>query len=213
VILRDQALDPAALRGVTTPLLATDEADRAAKVAKGPPPPAVESGSPRPPDEGDVLALWRLMRRLGVPESDADDATQEVFSVVAQRHAEIRPGKERAFVFGTALRVARAWTRKHPPPVALDEQLATADDAPGLEDLLDQREARKLLDQLLEEMSFELRAVFVLYEIEELTMTEIARALELPMGTVASRLRRAREDFQTRVARLRARLAHRGTNR
>jgi RNA polymerase sigma-70 factor, ECF subfamily len=160
-----------------------------------------------------VLALWRLMRRFGVPERDADDATQEVFSVVAQRHAEIKRGKERAFVFGTALRVARAWMRKHPPPVALDEQLAADVDAPGLEDLLDQREARKLLDQLLEEMPFELRAVFVLYEIEELTMTEIARALELPMGTVASRLRRAREDFQTRVARLRARLAHRGTNR
>ena len=42
---------------------------------------------------------------------------------------------------------------------------------------------------------------FVLYEIEELTMAEIASVLELPPGTVASRLRRARAAFSERVQR------------
>jgi RNA polymerase sigma-70 factor (ECF subfamily) len=49
-------------------------------------------------------------------------------------------------------------------------------------------------------LSLELRAVFVLYELEDFTMAEIARTLELPPGTVASRLRRARETFERLAA-------------
>jgi RNA polymerase sigma-70 factor (ECF subfamily) len=158
-------------------------------------------------------ALWRLLRRLGVSNADADDATQEVYLIVAERRTEILPGKERAFVYGTALRVAHSRLRRRDRSVELDEPSTAADDAPGIEDLLDQREARRLLDDLLQQMPFELRAVFVLFEMEELSTIDIAEALEIPRGTAASRLRRAREDFQTRVTRLRARLAHRGTKR
>jgi RNA polymerase sigma-70 factor (ECF subfamily) len=171
----------------------------------------VKPGTSSPIDEQDVLALWRLLRRLGVSNADADDATQEVYLIVAERRAEILPGKERAFVYGTALRVAHSRLRRRDRSVELDEPSTAADDAPGIEDLLDQHEARRLLDELLEQMPFELRAVFVLFEIEELSTIEIAEALELPRGTAASRLRRAREDFQARVTRFRARLAHRGT--
>ena len=56
-------------------------------------------------------------------------------------------------------------------------------------------------------MSEELRAVFVLHDIERLTMADIADALELKPGTVASRLRRAREDFDNRVGRVEARMS------
>jgi RNA polymerase sigma-70 factor (ECF subfamily) len=55
---------------------------------------------------------------------------------------------------------------------------------------------------VLDEMDLEPRTVFVLFEIEELTLAEIAELLEVPLGTVSSRLRRARVDFEQRVARL-----------
>jgi RNA polymerase sigma-70 factor (ECF subfamily) len=76
------------------------------------------------------------------------------------------------------------------------------DSVPGLDELLDQRRARELLDRVLAELDHDLRVIFVLYEIEELTMAEIASVLELPQGTVASRLRRARQEFSARVERL-----------
>jgi RNA polymerase sigma-70 factor, ECF subfamily len=59
-----------------------------------------------------------------------------------------------------------------------------------------------MLDRVLDQMETDLRTVFVLYEFEELNMAEIASALGIPQGTVASRLRRARADFRQRVSRL-----------
>ena len=151
--------------------------------------------------------VWRLLRRIGVAESDADDAAQQVFIAASRRIDDIRAGSERAFLFSTALhigsRALRSRARKKEDfGVALDEQ---TDPAPALEELVDRRRARELLDALLEEMPLELRVVFVLYEVEQLTSTEIAEVVGVPAGTVASRLRRAREDFAARVARIEAR--------
>jgi len=75
---------------------------------------------------------------------------------------------------------------------------------------IDDRRARALLDALLASMPLDLRTVFVLYELEELTMAEIARALDLPAGTVASRLRRAREAFEELSRRVRRDLGRKG---
>jgi RNA polymerase sigma-70 factor (ECF subfamily) len=167
-----------------------------------------------PPDQSladQFVAVWRLLRRLGIPDSEADDATQQVFLVVAERGEQIEPGKARAFIYGTALRVAWAAQRKARQRAAsLDEHDGAADDEIPIEELLDRRNARRILDQLLEQMPFDLRAVLVLYEFQELSLTEIAQTLEIPRGTAASRLRRAREDFEARVTRLRARLSRHG---
>jgi RNA polymerase sigma-70 factor (ECF subfamily) len=151
--------------------------------------------------------VWRLLRRIGVPESDADDAAQQAFIAASRRIGDIRLGSERAFLFSTALhigsRARRSRIRKREDLGAeLDEQ---ADPTPPLEDLVDRGRARELLDTLLAEMPLELEVIFVLYEIEQLTTTEIAEVVGVPTGTVASRLRRAREDFAGRVARLEAR--------
>jgi RNA polymerase sigma-70 factor (ECF subfamily) len=70
-----------------------------------------------------------------------------------------------------------------------------------------------VLDALLEAMPFDLRSVFVLYEIEEMTMADIARTLGVPAGTVASRLRRARETFETLSRRAQAQSAARARGR
>jgi len=145
--------------------------------------------------------VWRTLRRFGVPESDAQDAAQRVFLIASQRFERIEPNKERAFLFGTAIRVAdkvrRSQARK--PVVSESDPDAEPSPWPGADELVDQRRARALLDSILDEMSDELRAVFVLYEIEQMTVPDIAGLLEIPLGTAASRLRRAREQFRERA--------------
>jgi RNA polymerase sigma-70 factor (ECF subfamily) len=86
---------------------------------------------------------------------------------------------------------------------------ALADSAPSAEDLSERNRARELLDRVLEAMPIELRAVFVLFEVERMSTTEIAETLGIPRGTAASRLRRARVDFDQRVLRLEARMKFR----
>jgi RNA polymerase sigma-70 factor, ECF subfamily len=147
--------------------------------------------------------LWRSLRRLGVPEADVDDAVQQVFLVAARR--TIQPGAERSFLFATALRVASHARRTRRRRREADEPVPEQTDAtPSPEELLDQRRARALLDEVLEALPLDLRAVFILFELEEMTVVEIAAMLGIPSGTAASRLRRGRELFQQTVARVRA---------
>jgi RNA polymerase sigma-70 factor (ECF subfamily) len=151
--------------------------------------------------------VWRSLRRLGVPEAQADDATQQVWLVVAKRLPDIAPDRERAFLFGTALRVAsdarRAVARLREVP-GIEESQAV-DPRPRADEVVDQKRARALLDDILEELPMSLRAVFVLYELEEMSVSDIASLLSIPRGTVASRLRRARKEFEKVVKRLKAR--------
>jgi RNA polymerase sigma-70 factor, ECF subfamily len=156
----------------------------------------------------ELAPLWRFLRRLGLTEAEADDGAQQVFIVVARRLDEIDEGRERAFVFSTALNVAAKLhrSRNRRREVSDDELEERRDSLPGLDELIDRRRARALLDEILEAMAEDIRIVFVLYEIEELTMAEIATVLEVPPGTVASRLRRARTDFNARVARIEKRM-------
>ncbi|MBX3222660.1 MAG: RNA polymerase sigma factor [Labilithrix sp.] len=149
--------------------------------------------------------VWRFLRHLGVPQSLLDDAAQDVFLVAARRRDEIELGRERSFLFGTAFKVAQAARRKAwrdaPREPAESDASVQRDPAPTPEQHLDDKEACTLALRLLDELDEGQREVFVLYEIEGLTMQRIAELTELPAGTVASRLRRAREEFLTRFAR------------
>jgi RNA polymerase sigma-70 factor, ECF subfamily len=145
--------------------------------------------------------LWRFLRQLGIPECDVDDGIQEVLMVAARRLTDIEVGRERAFLFSTAVRVASTLRRsraRHREQV-VDSLVDFADPHPTPEASLDRARERQLLDAVLDEIPIELRAIFVLYELEELTMAEISALLELAPGTVASRLRRARERFAKKV--------------
>lgn len=155
---------------------------------------------------------WRILRRAGLSPEDADDAAQRVFLIATERLADIHPGSERAFLYRTAAHVAskahRARRRRpDAPSIEVDEAV---DASPSLEDLLDQRRARDILDGILAELPLDLSAVFVLFDIEGLKKNEVAEALAIPPGTVASRLKRAREEIEARVARLRARARRKG---
>jgi RNA polymerase sigma-70 factor (ECF subfamily) len=147
-------------------------------------------------------ALWRFLRRLGVAEGDVDDAVQEVILVLARKLDQVQKDSEKSFVLSTAFRVASDIRRKVKRRREVDETPLLALASPGLdpEASADQRRLSVLFGRVLEQLSLELRAVFVLYELEDFTMAEIARALELPPGTVASRLRRGRETFERLAA-------------
>ncbi|HEX6764830.1 MAG TPA: sigma-70 family RNA polymerase sigma factor, partial [Polyangiaceae bacterium] len=138
-----------------------------------------------------------------------------VFLVAARRFGDIRPGRERSFLYSTALHVAskarRSVDRRREELTAdLEPEL---DPVPSMEDLVDRRRARELLDSILDSLPLDLRAVLVLHEIDELSAAEIAEVIGVPAGTAASRLRRARELFAEHVRRLEKRLARaRGRN-
>jgi RNA polymerase sigma-70 factor, ECF subfamily len=182
------------------------------EVTRGLFPHAVES-SPHLPARaarqrlGDLFAryfdfAWRSLRRLGVDPSGVDDAVQQLFIVVADKLDEIDPRRERSFVFGTAVRIA-ADHRRHARFVAARHSLQGAEALPTLqpsaEDLLDEKRRREMLDRLLEGLPMELRTVLVLVHGEGMTMAEVADLLEIPPGTVASRLRRARAALKDSI--------------
>jgi RNA polymerase sigma-70 factor, ECF subfamily len=150
--------------------------------------------------------VWRSLRRLGVADHAVDDATQEVFVVASRRLESIEMGKEKAFLFGTAMRVAadfrRASGRRAGLLVVTDPVPDAAGPDPALDELLDRKRARQMLDAIVADLADDTRPVFVLYELEGMTMAEIAACLGLPPGTVASRLRRAREEFAIALARI-----------
>lgn len=151
--------------------------------------------------------VWRTLRYLSVPDASAEDGAQQVMCVLARRLGEVDEGAERAFLFSTAMRVAatmRRSDRRRPRASAGEDVDALANDMPGTDELLDERRAHEALRRVLDDMPLDLRLVFVLFELEELTAPEIAAMLGIPVGTVASRLRRAREVFQAIVRRMKA---------
>lgn len=143
-------------------------------------------------------AVWRVLRRNGVPAADADDAVQKVFLVLSRKVHRVEPGRELAFLLRTAVLVASEARRtqrrrRESREVSFDER---SSDRPNPEHSLLHRERLSQLDGILKDMDEPLRVAFVLYEIEELTAAAIAEILEVPLGTVASRLRRARARFE-----------------
>lgn len=150
--------------------------------------------------------VWRLLRRLGVPGADVDDVTQQVFIVAARRVSDIALGSERTFLYGTALRMA-ATTRRN---LRRRERFIQRVPLPAVASVrtpheeLERRQALGFLDLILQTLDDEQREVFVLSEIEELTAPSVASIIGIPLGTVASRLRRARQAFAAELKRLKA---------
>lgn len=154
--------------------------------------------------EGDFVV--RALRNLGVVGGELDDCVQKVFLVAARRLDEIEVGKERAFLFACAQNTAAHFRRTLARKREVSDDLLAGEESPelGPERLTEQKRHRELLDRILETMEDSIRSVFVLYSFEEMTMAEIAELLDLPQGTVASRLRRAREIFKREIAKLEA---------
>jgi RNA polymerase sigma-70 factor (ECF subfamily) len=145
--------------------------------------------------------IWRCLQRNGTPEADIDDVLQRVFLTASRRLAEIRPGAERSFLLAAAMReaghVRRSYRRRgEVTPEALQDK---STGALRPDELAHRRRALERVSLLLDAMDDELRAVFVLCDVEELSSQEVSQALGIPVGTVKSRLRRARLDFAARA--------------
>jgi RNA polymerase sigma-70 factor (ECF subfamily) len=172
--------------------------------------------APRRPEPLDVRGIfeqyyrdvWRLLRRLGVAEADLDDAAQEVFWVAARRLSDINPDSVHPFLYGVALRVASNARRKLAANLthSFDDDLAVST-TPLADEQLEGAQARQLLAAVLSRMTPSLRSVFVLFELERLELRHIAEIEDIPLGTVNSRLRRAREEFTSLCKRARTTLA------
>jgi RNA polymerase sigma-70 factor (ECF subfamily) len=145
--------------------------------------------------------VWRLLLRLGVPSRSAEDATQQVFMVAIRRASEIAPGSEKSFLFGTAMRVASDERRSAKNRELSGDLADGADLSPSPEENAEAARRRLILQEALLSMPLELRTVFVLFELEQMTKSEVAALLELPVGTAVSRLRRARELFREALRR------------
>jgi RNA polymerase sigma-70 factor, ECF subfamily len=153
--------------------------------------------------------VWRSLHRLGVREDDVPDAVQEVFVVVHRRLAEFEArSKMTTWLFGICMRVASdhrrsAAVRREIPTegAVLDAAESGADDAAAQADV---RKRRELLYRILDELPEEQRAVFILFELEGLSGDAIGELMGIPVGTVRSRLRLAREGFRRALTRLQA---------
>ncbi len=146
--------------------------------------------------------IWRTLRRLGFAPEAAADSTHQAFLVAAERLSDIRPGCEKAFLFSTAINQAKTARRKH-ARLELNEVVEAGPDPNATEASATNRQAAlQLLERVLSRMDEDLVTVFSLFELEGLSSPEIAELLDIPLGTVASRLRRAREVFRAAAQRL-----------
>jgi RNA polymerase sigma-70 factor (ECF subfamily) len=145
-----------------------------------------------------VERVWRIVARLGVPAHSVEDIVQETFITASRRRSDIQAGHEGSFLVGAAIRLSANYRRKAHVRLELGETPAFERETsplPDAEQLLIAKRSRELLDRLLSELPEPQRAVFVLYELEGLSVPEIASALALPLGTVSSRVWRARARF------------------
>lgn len=138
--------------------------------------------------------VWRFLRYLGVREHDLPDACQEVFLVAHRKLAEFRgDAAPRTWLYGISLRVAKAWRRRRQLVPLGDDERAVG---PQQEQERERRDTHELLCWALDQISELQREVFVLHEIEELPMNEVAARVECGLFTAYSRLRLARRSLK-----------------
>lgn len=154
--------------------------------------------------------VWRSARRLGMRSPQLEDVVQEVFMVVQRRLSEFEGRSTlRTWLFAITRHVVRAQlrqnarrnaqlrahdvTREHADPRARcpEAEASVQEDA-------------QLLHELLDQLAPDLREVFVLAQLEELSGPEIAQALELPVRSVYSRIAAAQKEFDKALSRARA---------
>lgn len=177
--------------------------------AGSPQTPVVDGSAPV--DSPDFTAVYRAhfayviraLRRLGVREADLPDLAHDVFVVVHRKLSSFDPSRPmKPWLFGIAFRTALDKKRRH---ASFKESLS--DDAgerhpslvPAADDLVAAREAHDVVMRALDALNDDQRAVFVMHELEGLSMPEICEVIDAPLNTLYSRLRLARDAFTTAV--------------
>jgi RNA polymerase sigma-70 factor (ECF subfamily) len=150
--------------------------------------------------------VWKTLRRLGAPAQDIEDLAHDLFVVVHRHLSDYDPGRPlRPWLFGIAVRVLADFRRSGRSLREIPgEGFDLADGAPTAHEHLERSEARAVLVNALDSLDLDRRAVFVLHEIDELPIPEIANALAIPLNTAYSRLRLARVDVAAWIHRFRS---------
>lgn len=154
--------------------------------------------------------VWRTVRRLGVADNSLDDATQDVFIVVHRKLADFEGRSSlKSWIFGIARRVAHDYRRR----VARKERGNVPADGlvdmhvPNPADSVAKAQAMRMLYEFLDSLDDDKREAFVLAELEQMTVPEIAEAVGANINTIYSRLRAARKAFDQAVSRMQAKQA------
>lgn len=148
--------------------------------------------------------VLRTLRCFGVPERELEDARQDVFEVVTRRLHEVEAAGVRAWIYGICLRKALARRRD---AARRREELGRDDERsvePEQEASVARSQALARALAILESLDDEKRAVFVLYEVEQLTMAEVAEVVGCPVQTAYARLYAARREVEATLKRARA---------
>jgi RNA polymerase sigma-70 factor, ECF subfamily len=149
----------------------------------------------------------RTLRYLGVGESDLDDLMQEVFLVVHRRldHFEEK-GRTRAWLYSICLRVTFSQRRKRAcwHKKTRISALRAESTEPSQHEHVEHNEALMRGVQLLNQLAPHQRQIFVLYEVHDLSMSEIAETLGCKLQTAYSRLHRARSQISAAAERIAA---------
>ena len=152
--------------------------------------------------------VWRSAKRLGVRDVSLDDVVQEVFVIVHRRLGEFEGRSSlRTWLFGITLRLARDHRRsvaRKDADGAMDLDTIHAP-GPGPVESMEKAEAAWLLYSILDEMDDDRREIFVMAELEQMAMPDIAATIGINVNTAYARLRAARQTFESALARHKAR--------
>lgn len=144
--------------------------------------------------------LWRTLMNLGVPRCDAQDVCQEVMLTVHRRLPDFDGRSLRGWLYGICVRFASdyrrsARVRREVATDTLPEQAAAVE----LTEELDRARSLRRTLAALDALDDAKREAFVLYEVEELTLAEVSEALQVPIQTVYSRIKAAREVLREKL--------------
>lgn len=162
------------------------------------------------PDQSEFRALfrahapfvWRVLRRHGVAAADLEDVCQEVFMVVHRKLGEFEGRSSlRTWLYEIARRTALAHVRTRPRVVSLEAR-PPAPDETSPESSLERERSLRWLESALAELPEDKREAFVLYELEEMTLAEVAQAQACAVNTAHYRVTSAREQLRAALARL-----------
>jgi RNA polymerase sigma-70 factor (ECF subfamily) len=169
-------------------------APQAARAAEARPAPALLSASELYREHRGFV--WRSLRHLGVGDADLDDAIQEVFLVAHRKlHTFDGTSAPRTWLFGIA-RMTAMGMRKRVSRRREDLVAAPLDERTEASDAVERRQELEIAHRAIDSMPEDQRLVFVLFEIEEMPMAEVARSLDCALKTAYGRLYRARETFR-----------------
>ncbi len=146
--------------------------------------------------------VYRTLRRLGTSPSEVEDLAQEVFLALRRSWTEYDPGRPlRPYLFGIAFRLASAYQRKRNREVAFG-MLEPGDTGPWPDEALQSKQARAMVLAALERIPLPRRAVLVMHDLDDVSVSEVASVLAIPLFTAYSRLRKARRELEAAVRRL-----------